>query len=387
MAKTIAATISALGAALLLSAGSASAAGACSLYAAPGGSDAAAGSEGAPFASVQKLADSLVAGQTGCVRAGAFHEDVTVRQSSVTLTSAPGETAKIIGRLWIPRGADGVTVSDLHLDGVNAQNLPSPTVDGNNATFIGDEVTDEHTAICYDLGSDIGYGTAVGTVITRNRIHDCGVMPARNHDHGIYVESARNTTISWNLIYGNADRGVQLYPDAQNTTISHNVIDGNGEGVDFSGDFGHASNGNQVYANLLTGAKLRYDVESWYPAGNPAGTANTVQGNCIHGGAEGTVDTSSGGFRSGANTLANPRYVNASAGDFHLQAGSPCLAVSGNVAAVVDGSETPAAATQTASAGHAPRAHAAIVRAPRHGQRSKHRRARHHRAKHHRAAR
>ena len=38
-----------------------------------------------------------------------------------------------------------------------------------------------------------------------------------------------------NWIYDNADRGVQLYPDADGTVVTGNVIDGNGEGVIFGG--------------------------------------------------------------------------------------------------------------------------------------------------------
>ena len=73
-------------------------------------------------------------------------------------------------------------------------------------------------------------------MIEHNRIHDCGVLPATNLDHGIYVAEADHTVIRRNLIYDNADRGVQLYPDADGTVVTGNVIDGNGEGVIFGGD-------------------------------------------------------------------------------------------------------------------------------------------------------
>ena len=51
-------------------------------------------------------------------------------------------------------------------------------------------------------------------MIEHNRIHDCGELPATNFDHGVYVAEARDTVIRDNWIYSNADRGVQLYPDA-----------------------------------------------------------------------------------------------------------------------------------------------------------------------------
>jgi hypothetical protein len=52
------------------------------------------------------------------------------------------------------------------------------------------------------------------------------------------------------------------------------VVDDNGEGIIFSGADGVASDNANVYDNLLTGAVLRHDAESWYPAGNPVGTGN-----------------------------------------------------------------------------------------------------------------
>ena len=73
-------------------------------------------------------------------------------------------------------------------------------------------------------------------VIEGNRIHDCGELPAANHDHGIYVGNAAGRSIRDNWIYDNADRGIQLYPDADRTAITGNVIDGNGQGVIFGGE-------------------------------------------------------------------------------------------------------------------------------------------------------
>ncbi len=323
----------------------------CDLVASPSGSDSASGSVSAPFATVQHLVDSLQSGQTGCLRAGTYQEDVRVGQGNVTLTAYPGEAATIVGRFWIAQGSDHVTVSGLSLDGKNADNLPSPTVNANDSTFSNDDVTDEHTGICFDLGSS-SYGTADGTLITRNRIHDCGVLPAGNHDHGIYVADATNTRIEWNLIYSNADRGIQLYPNAQGTTVDHNVIDSNGEGIIFSGDGGQASSNANVFDNLLTNAKLRHDAESWYPSGNPVGTGNLLHDNCVWGGAEGTIDTSAGGFTATNNTTADPQYVDAASGDYHLKPGSPCLAITGDIAAAVDGTTptTPAVGPTTPTA-------------------------------------
>ncbi len=183
----------ALGAACLL-AGTGGAAGAtptCTYVAAPSGSDSNPGTLAAPFQTAQKLVSTLQAGQTGCLRAGTYDQDVTFRTEGaatapITLMSYPGETATIVGRMYVAEGADYTTLTDLEIDGSNASLLPSPTVDANHVTFSYDDVTDDHNGICFALGNAT-WGSATGTLITHDRIHDCGRLPATNYEHGIYV--------------------------------------------------------------------------------------------------------------------------------------------------------------------------------------------------------
>jgi hypothetical protein len=299
----------------------------------------------APLRTAQQLADSLSPGRTGCLLAGTYREDLKIARGGragapITLAAYPGQSARVVGRFWIARGSDYVTVRGLHLDGVNSDDLPSPTVNANDATFTGDDITDDHTGICFVIGSR-PWGTAANTLITRSRIHDCGRLPSTNYDHGVYVQAATGTRIEWNLIYNNADRGVQLYPDAQRTTVDHNVIDGNGEGIIFSGANGYASSGSNVYDNLLTNSRIRHDAESWWPDGNPVGTNNLLHDNCVWAAAESPIDTSGGGFRAYRNLVVKPAYVAATTHDYHLVPTSPCLRMTGDIAALVDGT-TPA---------------------------------------------
>jgi hypothetical protein len=313
----------------------------CTRFASPLGSDSAAGTMTSPLHTVQALADSLSPGQAGCVLAGTYDEDVRIGHGGrpgapITLAGYPSQNATVVGRFWIAHGSNYVTVTGLHLDGVNADGLPSPTVNANYATFSGDDVTDDHTGICFLIGSR-PWGTAANTLITRSRIHDCGRLPPTNYDHGIYVEAATSTRIEWNLIYGNADRGVQLYPDAQGTTVDHNLIDRNGEGIIFSGDDGYASSNSNVYDNLLTNARVRHDAESWWSDGNPLGTGNVLHDNCIWGAAESPIDASGGGFSAYRNLVLDPGYVAAAAGNYHLAPTSPCGLLTGDIAAAVDG--------------------------------------------------
>jgi parallel beta-helix repeat protein len=193
--------------------------------------------------------------------------------------------------------------------------------------FRRNDVTNNHTAICFNLGHST-YGEANGTIIESNRIHHCGVLPAANHDHGIYVSRASNTVIRGNWIYENADRGIQLYPNAQNTTVTANVIDSNGQGIIFGGLGTDSSDHNRIEGNVITNSKLRYNVESYYDTGTPPGEDNPVTHNCISGGvrdsANGGIATPNIGFTATANLTTAPAFVNRAAGDYRLAAGNPC---------------------------------------------------------------
>jgi parallel beta-helix repeat protein len=301
---------------------------ACTRYAAPFGSDTAGGAEDDPFATVGRLLVSLRPGETGCLFGGVYVEDVKVTAggspgSPLVLASRPGSRATLRGRLWIAEEASDVLVTGLNLDGRHAARLPSPTVNGDRIVFRGNDITNYHTGICFVLGSSSGWGTASDVLLEGNRIHDCGRLPATNHEHGVYVESARGARIVGNLIYDNADRGIQLYPDAQDTVVAHNVVDGNGEGVIFSGEGGSASSGNRVTDNVITNSLLRFNVESWWPVGNPVGTGNVVERNCLWNGRQGNVAPQVG-FVARDNVVANPGFESRAAKDFALLDGSPC---------------------------------------------------------------
>jgi parallel beta-helix repeat protein len=334
--------------AIAVSGGAASAAVTCSKVASPIGSDAAAGTTAAPYRTAQKLVNSLAAGQTGCLRAGTYAESIDDYSPNLTLTSYPGERATLKGRLYISDQASGTTVSSLNLDGRSASTgSASPTITGSNVTFTDDDVTNYNTAICFMVGSPV-VGQARNVVIANNNIHNCGKLPAANHDHGIYLEAADGTVIRNNRIHNNADRGIQLFPNADNSVITGNVIDSNGEGIIFSGEFVDSgvfqtsdgqgtyetSDNNRVEHNVITNSLVRHNVESAYPAGMPFGKGNIVDDNCIAGAngwyaeADGSgIQSPQEGFAATNNLVADPQYVDPAASNYSLQTSSPCASI------------------------------------------------------------
>jgi parallel beta-helix repeat protein len=325
--------------------GSASAAdaGACTKVASPG-PDAA-----------QELANSLRPGEVGCLHAGTYAEDVTIEHggsgesSRIVLRSYPGERATLLGRLYVPDRSNFVTIESLDLNGSTAPScgtdcrLPSPTVNGDDILFQDNDVTNDHTSICFAVGNP-GWGMSKRTVIRRNRIHNCGVMPAKNHDHGIYLTDTEDVQILDNVIYDNADRGIQFYPDADRTIVRGNIVDGNGQGIIFSGVGGDTSDDNIVENNIFTNARIRFNIESWWPDGE--GTGNVARNNCVYGGKQGNI-AAQDGFTAVRNIVADPLYVDRAGKDFRLRPGSPC-------AAILAGAEAPALPIDTGDPEKAP---------------------------------
>lgn len=305
----------------------------CDMLASQSGSDSGNGSPASPFRTAQELVDALGPGQVGCLRAGTYGGGLTFGHGGsagapIVLRSYPGEQALVTGRVWVERGSNNVTVADLALDGnyqdPSERRLPSPTINADNVTFEHDDVTDDHTEICFDVGSET-YGEADSTVIAYDHIHDCGVMPAANHDHGIYVQDATSFKIVGNLIDHNADRGIQLYPNGDGGVIADNVISENGEGLIFSGEEGAASSENLVEHNLIVNSLVRSDIESWYPQGNPVGVGNVARDNCV---SRRGIEMADAGFTAQENVVASPgELVTTEGGGYAALPGSACAAV------------------------------------------------------------
>jgi hypothetical protein len=302
----------------------------CDRIAATNGSDSNPGTQARPYRTMGKLLGALLPGETGCLRGGTYAQDrVQMARPDVTLTSFPGERARFVGRLWVARGADRVQVLNLDLNGRNSSNLPSPMITANDTVWRGNDVTNGHApAICFHLGSR-DYGNANRTLIEGNRIHNCGMLPAANHHHGIYILHSDDSVVRDNWIYDNADRGVQFYPNARSTRVVSNVIDGNGEGVMFAGTSDYASSENVVDGNIISNSKVRWNVESYWST--KVGTGNVARSNCLFASNPRSSYYNAGGgvakewgFTATNNRIADPRYVNRAGKDFRLQPGSGC---------------------------------------------------------------
>jgi parallel beta-helix repeat protein len=299
----------------------------CDKVASTGGSDANPGSVASPVRTPQRLIDLLSPGQTGCFRAGTYSQDsIGFRSTSgITITSYPGERATVQGRIYIL--ADRIRIAGLNLDGRNANGLPSPTINGDDAVIQDNDITNGHTkGSCVHPTSYNGLSPE-GVVIRGNRIHDCGRLPATNFDHGIYFNATAGV-IESNVIYDNADAGIVLYPGAKGVVVRGNTIDGNGEGIQFAGGSVDHSDLSLVTQNIVSNSALRWNVEAYWE--DEAGVVNLAAVNCLwasnpdsYYNARGGVSEDQG-FTPLANRNVDPGYRDRAAKDFRLRSDSPC---------------------------------------------------------------
>ena len=301
----------------------------CDLYAATQGSDSAPGSRARPLRTAQRLVGALDPGQTGCFRGGTYTFSlIEISTPGVTLASYGDEEVTLEGDIKVLPAARGSTIEGMRLNSASGADDIGPRIYADGVVLRGNEITNDHTSICVQVGAYFSGPPPRGVVIELNRIHDCGALPSTNQDHGIYISGARGTIVRDNWIYENTDRGIQLYPDADGSRITGNVIDSNGEGIVFGGDGSDVSSDNLVAGNVISNSNLGWNVYSNTPG--PPADGNVLRHNCVWAGdaladfeSDGGVETSSD-FAAEANAVVDPLYVDRDARDYTLSPKSEC---------------------------------------------------------------
>ena len=326
----------------------------CGLYASPSGSDVSGdGSVGAPFATVQKLDQALVAGETGCLRAGTYgglavHHEIDrsgTASGQITITSYPGETARIDG--WVDIEGSYTTLENVQVDGSNTLYPQHPAgvncadnvsqalmINGHDDVL---QYVDYYQSVAALRGNGIGvgfWGDADNTTIRYDTIHDVGGCDF--YDHMIYLAGGTGAQIYDNWMWNDAHGwGIKLDPGPQGAQIWGNVIDRAGSGFMFANSSGATPTaGNRVFENIVMNSVgvSNPDIGWSYPgvlATSPgllaASTGNQVYDNDSSNNSGGLTDfagISASQVSLASNQTTAPQFADAAAHDYALVSGS-----------------------------------------------------------------
>ncbi|BCJ38639.1 hypothetical protein Athai_61420 [Actinocatenispora thailandica] len=269
-------------------------------YVAPGGSDAAAGTSAAPFATVQHALDVAGPGSTVHLASGHYAQDAVTRYTDVTVTGPTdavltgGGSSHVFqinhhqttltgftidgtnggnyrNKLIYADGADDLTITNMHL--TNAGGECVHLIDSSQNSEVGDN----HITGCGRYGPDPDTGYINGEGIY--------VGSALSHQQSLGITDASNG----NWIHGNAidtDGGSECVDIKEHSTgniVENNTCTGVAEAgsgaIDLHGN-GNIIRKNTVDTNLSAGVRLGGTAE---PDGTPNGTGNDVYLNTITG--------------------------------------------------------------------------------------------------------
>ena len=183
---------------------------ACDKYTSTTGNDSNLGTATEPYRTVDKLGESLAAGQTGCVRGRVYDQDVHLANggstsSPITIRAYSGESVDfrdtfevnasnvIIDGLAAMRGEYGDTTVGTGYDSNEVKTWPAIEPNGTNITVnnIG-LIENQLPSDPYDhSGQAIQAGSSSnGFKLLNSRIGACGEPNGgNNHQHGVYIGS------------------------------------------------------------------------------------------------------------------------------------------------------------------------------------------------------
>lgn len=231
-------------------------------HVAPGGSDASPGTLAAPFATVQHAADLALPGDTILLRAGTYHQVVTLTRSGtagaeVVLAAYPGERPVLDGNglladewlagivhvlnaahvrvrgLTVTHAGPGIQAAGILVEDsqhvVVAGNVTDDTVSSGVGVWGCEDVALEDNevirACTTGIQEQISVGGTRGFRVVGNRVHDAG--GTENGGEGICLKDGSSEGVARGNVVWNQPKKLGIYVDAWDKHTHDIEVDGN----------------------------------------------------------------------------------------------------------------------------------------------------------------
>ena len=269
-----------------------------SYWVSPSGDDTAAGTSGAPWATLQHAALTVVAGDTVTVKAGNY----VGFQMGWDFQNSGTANAPII---WNAEpGADIISRNNKTADGIDLEGVSYIVINGfvvNNNNGLGQidragirAVEDNHITItnCTTVNNGTWgiYTSHSDDVLVDHNLsaNNNAINPDYFNHHGIYISnSAQRPIVRNNVVYGNHGNGIHFNGDAtqggsgvvSNALVENNIIYDNGSfggsGINMDGVQNSVIQNNLLFDNHAKGISL-YQIDAAAPSINNVVVNNTV---------------------------------------------------------------------------------------------------------------
>jgi len=317
----------------------------CTSIVALSGSDSdGAGTESAPFATLQHAEDVAVPGEVICIHEGVYAAGAALATSGtatapITVRSYPGERAVFEQGVSFFAGW-GIEVGWIVLDGIEVRNLPCC----GEGIYLhsAHDVVIRRSYVHDNYGQGLlGNGVRVwidGNVVARNGL--TGVLPGLSdyHTHGMYLTGS-DFRITNNVIVDNQAYGIQVagypwdpsdpnhpagpeYDDATGWVIANNTIAfelNRGAIVVWQpGAHDILIENNLFFDNATSPASDTQGIEFYY-----SGSGNIVRNNLFFSSAgKAPLSDTGTSYTETGRVEGDPDLVDPAGGDFHLRDGS-----------------------------------------------------------------
>ncbi len=331
-------------------------------YVATNGNDGNAGTQSAPFRTLQfAISRGLLPGDTLFIRGGIYSEKLqswagtsfpsgTSWSTPVKITAFNGETVVLKGLIDISLASPAIQYlifEGIHIDALNRQTGISINGNAHHIRFQNGEVKNANEwGVAVNYHNAPTFGDTFHEFIKMN-VHHNGTT--NNVDHGFYIKTSRNLIDSCN-IHDNAAWGIHNFagssaePKANNNTYRNNLIHHNGIVFNQGGGITFGSGNNNIaYNNVVWKNHTGIVVHNYRNPVNTGVFHNTIYDNqgfgiLIESGSQDTRVLNNISYKNqtnlknqgtktttGHNLTTNPSFKNSSFGDFHLQSGSAAI--------------------------------------------------------------